>query len=166
MRTLIAGIALVCATPLLAEIQVDFIEGAPKDRFVVTNTADCGLDAAHITVDLQNSTGGIVFDVTGSGAGVEVFQPMEVVAGRELLGEVPQVTDGDTAVTLSVAPLGAGQSVAFTIDVDDTKAGRQITVSDSEIAGAEVFVQMGEKRHTGVFGARSVAVVPMAGCES
>ena len=40
-RLALAG--LLCALPLtaLADIRVEFREGAPKDRFVITNTGAC-----------------------------------------------------------------------------------------------------------------------------
>ena len=64
------------------------------------------------------------FDVTDQGAGVHVFQPFELTAGRDLVLDLPLVKDGDKAVTLRVARLVSVQSIDFTIDVDDTGDSR------------------------------------------
>ncbi|MDZ4130213.1 MAG: hypothetical protein U1E02_39505 [Hydrogenophaga sp.] len=40
----------------------------------------------------------IVFDVTGTVAGIAVFQPFELVAGAEALATQPKVVDGDRGV--------------------------------------------------------------------
>jgi hypothetical protein len=53
-----------------AAIGVRFIEGAPKDRF----------------------------DVTGTGAGIEMFQPFELVVGPEALATRPKVVDGERGI--------------------------------------------------------------------
>jgi len=160
----LAVAALVCATSAHADLAVRFSEGAPKDRFSLTNTADCALGPAQITVDLGTAPAGLIFDVSASGAGVEVFQPFEVVSGAQNLATLPKVTDGDTAVTLNLKGLAAGETVAFTIDIDDTGGGREITVSGSEIAGASV--RMTGAMQQGVFNSDARAVVPAAPCSS
>lgn len=139
-RTLLAGICLTIALPASADVVVTFAEGAPKDRFTVEMTGNCALGAEDVVIDLSGSTAGLVFDVTGAGAGVEVYQPFEVVSGQDLLSSQPVVRDGDQRVVLPLSGLPAGQTVAFTIDVDDTAGQREITVSGSEIAGATVRV--------------------------
>ncbi len=144
---------LVGASSALADITVRFDEGAPKDRFEIRNSASCALKDATITIDMSGSAGGLIFDVTNTGAGVEVFQPFEVVAGRKALAELPVVTDGDRLVTLRVATLPSGGTIAFTIDVDDTKHQREITVADSELKGATVTVQAKGQELRGTFGA-------------
>lgn len=161
---LVSGLAL--AGQAHADIEVRFQEGAPKDRFTITNTSACPLGALDVTIDLSGSSAGLVFDVTAQGAGVEVFQPFELVAGRENLATTPQVRDGDNAVTLELSRLGQGQSVAFTIDVDDTIGAREITVSRAEITGASVTARLSGGLATGLFEANAIAQVPMQGCLS
>jgi hypothetical protein len=149
-----------------ANLEARFLEGAPKDRFVLTNTGDCALPAATITLDLSPAASGLVFDVTASGAGVQVFQPFDVVAGVEALNGLPVVLDGDTAISLDVKGLAPDQTISFTIDVDDTGGGREITVSNSEIAGALVTVTLGNSVAVGTFDEMSQAVVRLAVCLS
>jgi len=159
--------ALACAliaTTAHADLAVRFDEGAPKDRFTLTNVGDCTLDATKVTVDLGTAPAGLIFDVTAAGAGVEVFQPFEVVAGADSLRSLPKVSDGEAAVTLDLKGLAAGKSVAFTIDVDDTGGGREITVSGSEIEGASV--RIAGVMQQGVFNDRARAVVPTGSCSS
>jgi hypothetical protein len=102
----------------------------------------------------------LVFDVTDQGAGVEVYQPFELVAGADTVSTLPEVADGDTSVTLALVGLTAGKDVAFTIDVDDTINAREITVTDSEIEGATVEVLQGTAGAQAVFGENATAVLP------
>lgn len=157
---------MLSATAAAADLTVRFEEGAPKDRFTLTNTGDCALPAMVVTLDLGTAPAGLIFDVTGAGAGVQVFQPFEVVSGGDALIEAPQVRDGDSAVTLRLKGLAAGADVAFTVDVDDTGGGREITVSGSEIAGASVRMAMGGVMQSGVMDATARATVPMGACTS
>ncbi|WP_372739865.1 hypothetical protein, partial [Neptunomonas sp.] len=53
-----------------ANVMVNYIEGAPKDRFVITNTGECSLQTVRVDIDLTNTMGGLIFDTTASGAGV------------------------------------------------------------------------------------------------
>ena len=126
------------ASPSVADVKVSFIEGAPKDKFVITNTGNCDLASASIRIDLSGSASGLVFDVTSSGPGVETFQPFELVSGGDIVASSPTVSDGDSSVTLDLSNFSMGQSTAFTIDVDDTTGNREITVSGSEILDAIV----------------------------
>lgn len=157
---------LMTATTATADLAVRFDEGAPKDRFTVTNTGDCALPAMVVTLDLGTAPAGLIFDVTGAGAGVEVFQPFEMVSGGDVLIDVPQVLDGDNAVQLNLRGLAAGADVAFTVDVDDTGGGREITVSGSEIAGASVHLTMGDVMQSGVIDTTARAVLPTTACTS
>ena len=162
-------LALLVATPATANIEAIFSEGAPKDRFTFTNTGGCALGPTTLTLNLADTPAGLIFDTSPGGAGVEVFQPYEIVQGGELVTTAPTVTDGATQITLDLTGLGAGQSVAFTIDVDDTLAQSslgQIRVSDSEIAGASVVFSQKDGSHQGVFDTTSRAVISLAGCLS
>lgn len=151
------------AVPALANVEVTFREGAPKDRFIIANTGGCAPGAVDITIDLSGSSAGLIFDVTNSGAGVEVFQPFVLVSGQSFVKSAPVVKDGDNKVTLSLSNLIKGQPVAFTVDVDDTAGAREITVSGSEIAGASISVEGGA---TGVFGTNAIASAELPDCKS
>lgn len=132
------------ALPAQADILVRFTESAPKDRFEIVNTASCATGSFDITIDLSGSAAGLIFDTTGQGQGVEVFQPFELVSGAPLVASAGRITDGDAAATLSLSDLPARGTVAFTIDVDDTlprSSNGQIMVSRSEIAGARVNIR-------------------------
>lgn len=154
------------SAPAAAELVVRFDEGAPKDRFSIVNTGACAFGAMTVKIDLNGSAGGLIFDVTGQGAGVEVFQPLELVAGRDVVAEVPNVADGDTEVSLKLTGLGPNASVAFTIDVDDTAGRSETMVNSSEISGASVVVSYDGGDVTGSFDAAPVANVPLVGCNA
>ncbi|MDB2407531.1 aggregation factor core [Jannaschia sp.] len=155
----LAACLLLAATPAAADVVVTFDEGAPKDRFTIALEGDCALQSETVVIDLAPAPAGLIFDVTGSGAGIEVFQPFELATGQ--LARMPEVRDGDRAVSLEVT-LAPSEAVAFTIDVDDTVSARGITVSGAEIAGAVVRVGAAEGR----FGEDAVARVEMAACLS
>lgn len=152
------------AAPSRADVTVRFIEGAPKDRFEILSVEGCGSAPLSLTIDLQGSAGALVFDVTDAGAGVEVFQPFELVAGGELVVASTDLTDGDKELTLDLSGLGPGAVVGFTIDVDDTIGAREITVSDAEIEGAEVRVSSDIGRAAAQFGGDATAVLPTTAC--
>ena len=151
-------------TPAMAEVKVEFLEGAPKDRFVITNTGACDLEATQVSIDLSGSPYGLIFDVTGSGAGVEVFQPLEFTSGADLLIDTPQVRDGDNNIKLNLKGLQSRASLAFTIDVDDTANSREITVSDSEFEGATARLKTGAFVSKASFGSNSVAIIGQPNC--
>lgn len=152
MRPLvIAALLTGLATSASADITTTFKEGAPKDRFTFTNTGDCALGETKITLDLTGTRGKLVFDVTSSGAGVEVFQPFELVSGASNVTSAPRVSDGDKTLTLSLSALPKGAAVAFTIDVDDTIGAREITVTGSEISGAKVMVETADLQSLAIF---------------
>jgi len=71
--TTLATALTLCATPAFADIEVTFLESAPKDRFTFTNTGACDLGPAVLSLDLAGSAAGLIFDTSGAGAGVEVF---------------------------------------------------------------------------------------------
>ena len=131
---------LFLSSPSYAELKLQFFEGAPKDRFVVTNIGSCDIEAAQVERDFAASKAGLIFDVTGSGAGVEVFQPFEVTQGALLLADQPSISDGDRRVTLNMTGL----------DVDDTAGTREITVADSEMSGTTVSLRVADKTYSAV----------------
>ncbi|SLN44940.1 hypothetical protein TRL7639_02414 [Falsiruegeria litorea R37] len=154
----------LCATAAQADLNIRFIEGAPKDRFQINNTGSCDIKSATLSVDLSSSQGALIFDVTESGAGVEVYQPFELVEGRTAIAAVPSILDGQNALSLDVVRLKPGESIAFTIDVDDTLGAREITVTDSEISGATVHLAQGDQINTAVFSSAASATLPVRSC--
>ena len=162
----LSSVCFCWASPSFADLQVRFDEGAPKDRFTISNTDSCSLGATAITIDLRGSPYGLIFDVTGRGAGVEVFQPFELSQGGEYLNAYPEVLDGDNQLTLDLNGLAAGASLSFTIDVDDTANNREITVSGAEIMGAGVIVRTQVSSSTASFSDDAMAPVAISSCTS
>lgn len=149
------------ANAAAADITVSFIEGAPKDRFVIENTGSCAVSEAVFKLDMGPSQGRLVFDVTPAGAGVEVFQPFEITAGLDRLATVPEVVDGQSDLMLQLVQFAAGDMVAFTIDVDDTIGQREITVTGSEITGAEASLTTTQTA-TSLFDSTATARLPVS----
>lgn len=161
---LAATLGLFAATSLQAGVQIRFIEGAPKDRFVLTNIGTCEVEASTLKIDLSQSTGRLIFDVTEKGAGVEVFQPLEFVEGADALRQFPVVVDGQNTIELEIASLAVGGKLAFTIDVDDTIGQREITVTGSEIEGATVSYSDADKTRTATFSSEALVNVTTKDC--
>lgn len=150
-----------------ADIRVDFQEGAPKDRFVITNTGTCDMGPFALTLSLGGSDAGLIFDVTANGAGVEVFQPLELTTGAKFLEPIQAPKDGDTQVVMQFLMLPAAASASFTIDVDDTLTNGpsgQIIVRGSEINGATVQVNTNGGTAFAAFDTSAQAVVSLEGC--
>ncbi|MDJ0612817.1 MAG: aggregation factor core [Rhizobiaceae bacterium] len=159
MQSILTAISLVLGlvTAANAGISAKFDEGAPKDRFTLINSSKCALKNASVTFDLSSSNAGLIFDVTASGAGVEVYQPLEFVTGEDKLTAIPKVYDGDNQLTLNISELPVGESIAFTIDVDDTLGGQEIIVTDPEITGAQIQLDESGKKVSALFEANAVA---------
>ena len=165
MKTsLLAAFATIAAVPAAADLNVRFLEGAPKDRFVIENSGDCALQNVKLEIDLDASAAGLILDTTAAGAGVEVYQPLELVSGRTALAEVPRVQDGDSRMALNVRSLGSNASIEFTIDVDDTKGTKPTMISGGEIAGAQVRLSGMGDTIEGTFDSRAVATLALSAC--
>jgi len=166
--TFSCGLALLLTSAAQANVEVRFSEGAPKDRFTISNQGKCSLKNLTVDLDLSKSQGKLIFDITGAGAGVEVFQPFEVTEGQLTLASGTSVKDGDSAMSLLIKSLNPGQRASFTIDVDDTipsGALGMIRVAGSEIKGGTVSIKSGDmKPASSVFNGNSVALVPLATC--
>lgn len=156
--------SLLLGTAAQADLRVSFDEGAPKDRFRIVNTGGCAIVNSSILLDLSTSQGGLIFDVTGLGQGVEVFQPFDLVEGASALAGVPTVLDGETRIRLDVVALQPEAAIAFTIDVDDTLGQRAITVSGSEIEGASVSYSGPEQESSAAFSTQATALLRLADC--
>lgn len=161
---LATAISFLSAGPLHAGLEVRFVEGAPKDQFIINNVGRCDLSSSTLRVDLSQSSGRLIFDVSEAGAGVEVFQPLELIDGAEALLDAPSVVDGQDFIDLQIASLKAGSNITFTIDVDDTIGQREITVSGSEIAGATVSYAKEGESSTAVFSADAQTLLAIPDC--
>lgn len=136
-KLLTAALLGLTAQSAIADITVRFIESAPKDRFVISSDT-CPLNSVDVLIDLNQSAGGLIFDVTPDGAGVEVFQPVEI----ESSGVTAQpVVDGDQQLSFVISNLQAGNDIVISADLDDvldnSRLG-QIRVAGSELDGAIV----------------------------
>jgi len=149
-------------------IEVRFIESAPKDSFVITNTGSCDLGEFSLTINLTETKGKLIFDTSEAGAGVEVFQPFEVVKGDIQLESSEAVSDGDSVLTVRIGKLAADASASFTIDLDDTLVNSDlgmIRVTNSEIENAiAVIVTPEEEVFASVFDDTSRAIIPLTNC--
>ena len=167
MRSLITAVFCIAVPmPALSDIVVLFDEGAPKDKFVISNEGACPLADLTLRIDLGSSAAGLILDVTKEGAGVSVYQPLEFVSGKSLLSEVPQVRDGDSIIALPIARLGPEDQIVFTIDVDDTLGVSPTMISGAEITGARIVVETSGQQKSTDFGETASARMPMNGCSA
>ncbi len=157
-------IAMFIASPALADVTVTFTEGAPTDRFTIASTDDCLTTPIDLQIDLTGSDAGLIFDVTAAGAGVEVFQPFKLVSGAQTVTGHSTLADGATTLTLTLASLLSASPVAFTIDLDDTIGQREITVSNTEIAGAMARMTADGNTVSAPFDDTATATLQTPGC--
>lgn len=162
----LAAFATFGASVAQADISARFIEGAPKDRFEITSISECLSGPVVVTINLEGSAGGLIFDTTAAGAGVEVFQPFELTSGGNFVQQAPKVMDGDKSLSIGITALPKGQTVAFTLDVDDTGGAREITVSGGEIAGASINISAKNVAQSAVFEANARAQITQSLCSS
>ena len=158
------------AVPAHADLDIRFVEGAPKDSFEIVNSGGCPTGPVVVVVDLTETAGKLIFDTTETGAGVEVYQPFELVRGQDIVDAATIPTDGARSVTLTFSTIAPKQSAKFTIDVDDTLTFSdlgQIRVSGAEIEGGRVAVSVdGAPERLGFFDGTGRASVPLATCTS
>ncbi len=129
---------------------------------MVINRGACPLGESTLELDLSASAGGLIFDTSATGAGVDVFQPFEVEAG-DIVPLADSVNDGDSSLSLRIRSLEAGDRASFTIDVDDTLPSSelgQIRVAGSEISGAIATIASPTET-TASFTEESLARVPV-----
>ena len=130
---------------------VQFVESAPRDRFIVQNTSSGRWKIASLTLDLSPSAGQLIFDITAEGAGVEVFQPFRGDGGSASLTTDPAVTDGDQSLVLDFTSFEPGAEYRFSMDVDDQLTDSdlgQIRVSNSEMQGATMTLSLVDEQGT------------------
>ena len=150
-------------------VSVRFVESAPKDRFVFENRGSCLIGEATVEIDLAETAGKLIFDTTETGAGVEVFQPFEILEGDISLVSGSRVEDGDRMLTVQIFGLEEGGRAGFTIDVDDTLTDSDlgmIRVTESEMSGGRISMIHGEfGSATAVFDdvSQAVLALPCAG---
>lgn len=165
---IVASVWLLAGQLAHANVEVTFVESAPKDRFVLHNISQCALNDLTVHLDLSNSVGRLIFDTTATGAGVEVFQPFEVKKGNLKLVSASEVKDGDSTLSLSIQSIAANDSVSFTIDVDDTLTQSElgnIRVSGSEITNALIEITTKEQQTSvAMFDNKGKAMVPFPSC--
>jgi hypothetical protein len=165
----LSAVSLAVFTPAThANLQVQFAESAPKDRFSFSNLGVCSLKDVVLTIDLAQTRGKLIFDTTATGAGVEVYQPFETSSSTVKLVGSSSVADGETSLTIGIDTIGTGEIVSFTIDVDDTLPQSQlgmIRVTGSEMQGAKVTVSaQGLPVSSTMFGASSSTVLELPEC--
>jgi hypothetical protein len=154
-------------------IKVSFAEGAPVDKFKITNQSKT-VQIKAINIDLSSSKGRLIFDTISGGKGVEVFQPYQSVSGNAELSTVALVEDGSDAINLDFKKFSGGDSFTFSIDVDDQLTASelgQIRVTGGEMAQAKaVFLienQDGSTvKKTASFNNQNEALLKLAGCQS
>ncbi len=147
-----------------ADLEVEFIEGAPRDSFILKNVGGCELGAVQFEIDFESSIAGLIFEVSDEGEGVEVSQPFEVTAGAKYLIAQPLVADGDQRAKFDMAGLGTNETFAFTIDVDASLGTRGNTVADSEISGTKFSLHLGGGTYSAVMGIEAQVILTAPNC--
>lgn len=162
---LVAVFALA-AGPAPAEIRVTYQDLSP-DIITIRNGSAFDLGPFELTVDLGTSPAGLIFDVSGTGAGFAGWAPLSVIAGGEQVLAIGEVTDGDTRLVVRLDFLAGHGTVAIAVDVDDTDPASALgptIIAPSEIAGATAHVSHGGPPVSATFGPDGLAVLPLEAC--
>lgn len=121
------------------QIEARFIEGAPRDRFILKNTSAGDVTIRSASLSLSTSDGKLIFDTLEGGSGVEVFQQFKSESNAVQLVKDPELADGAETLSLDFANFNKGAEYQFSLDVDDRLTNSdlgQIRVSGSEMNGA------------------------------
>ena len=154
--------------PALAELRVSYVDSSP-DWFTILNGSACELGPFELVIDLGASPAGLIFDISGAGAGFNGHAPLAVVEGAEQVVSIGQVTDGDSRLVIALDFLAGGGTVRIAVDVDDTDPQSELgptLISPAEIAGAVAEVRRGEDGPpiSAAFGPDGVAVLALEAC--
>lgn len=123
------------------DLNVKFIESAPRDRFVIQNNSSTSVEILSASIDLSSSQGDLIFDTEDGGTGVEVFQQFKSETDKVKLVFYPDVRDGDSQLDIAFEKFAQFEEYQFSIDVDDQNSKSdlgQIRVTGGELAGAKV----------------------------
>ena len=160
-------LVLLAAAPATAELRVSYVDSSP-DWITVLNTSGCDLGPFELTIDLGASPAGLIFDVSGAGAGFAGYAPLAVVDGGDQVLSVTAVTDGDSRLVLELDFLAGNGTVRVAIDVDDTSPASELgptIISPAEITGATAHVSRGGATPLSAsFGPDGVAILPLEAC--
>jgi len=172
---LLSGIAalVLFSQSAQADIAVRFTEGAPKDRFVVTNAGSCEIAAGSITIDLGTSAAGLIFDTDPTGPGENLAQPLEMAGTKNVSASFEAVPDGASTAEIRFRNFQPGGEIAVTVDVDDSirsgPRGVQM-IAGSEMAGARILLATGSGAagqngvRAATFDNAGLARIALAGC--
>lgn len=142
------------------QIDAEFYEGAPRDRFIIKNNSSDKYSIESATLTLRGSKGRLIFDTIDGGKGVEVFQQFRSEESSAMLATKPTLKDGADTLALTFTHFDPNETYRFSLDVDDQLTNSelgQIRVSSSEMNGAQihyVVTDMSGKKHmiSAVFG--------------
>lgn len=140
---IVAAVATLAIAPASAnaDLVVRFLEGAPKDRFVVTNSSGCTYDRGTLIIDLGTSPMGLYFDTKRGGAGQNVAQPFEIAGLNKLEASAEPVADGAMTAKVLFSDFTPEASLEITVDVDDSVRSGPMGVqmiANNEMMGATV----------------------------
>ncbi len=133
--------ALAAGDSCHVDLNIKFIESAPRDRFVISNDSTTNVEIISASIDLSTSQGNLIFDTEDGGTGVEVFQKFKSETDQVKLVASPEVNDGDNQLDISFEAFSQNEVYQFSIDVDDQNVKSdlgQIRVTGGELEGAEV----------------------------
>ncbi len=102
----------------------------------------------------------MIFDVAAAGAGVEVYQPVEVQSGGAI---VAPVVDGDQQLSFKMTTLRTENEVVISANLDNVLENSslgQIRVAGRELDGATVRMTIAGEAQTAIFtGGRNSVVL-------
>ena len=145
----------------MAQVSIRYVDAAP-DRFSFTLDGACPLGPATFRIDLTGSRAGLLIDMSGGGS----VRELTVVSGAERVTALPQPQDGATEFEIELSEMVPGETIAVTIDLDDTRSARPTIIRGWEIEGVRAEISAAGASASAEFAASGVAVLPFSPCLS
>ncbi|MEP0690990.1 MAG: hypothetical protein ABJ360_26515 [Roseobacter sp.] len=141
--TLSIAIVLLTAVPFFANVQLQFVEGASKDRFVITSTGGYELNVAQLKGHLPALNDDFFFDVRDQSDFIDVFHPVEMKEIAEHLATQPRIFGGDQVTFANTT--GLDKISTSTRDIDDPNGAHQFSAASDQINKTGVSVSLNGK---------------------
>ena len=139
-----AALCLLASPAFGQDIDVQFQDGNPFDRFIAFNRG-CPIAAATLTVDFTTSRGGIVIDTVRGGPGTRDPMDARLTEGNATL---VAVTDGDQGFVVDVIRFPTISAITVVMDVDDTTSlfeDGQVFADGQELSGTTVALTLNDE---------------------
>ena len=152
-----------------AEILLTYDESAATPHFEISNDSACATGAMEVLIDLESSAAELFFDnrTTGTNLFDAALAPFRIESGADRVSQVDEPDTGSGRIAIRLSDMMPGESVSFSIDVDDQLDDGEradALAEGSRIAGAVAVVAKDGSERAALYGAQGAASVDIGGC--